>query len=321
MHSASPNQYVVVDDSTGDDESDGEDEEVARPLPTKAAARIGGGRAPLRGKQDDSDEENPEVEELQLKVEELEARINEILTANPLSNSSMQTDPALSGGFGGGGNGAGGSAEEVREARLESRKLQFKEDHSHVLGIGILDSGGWAGAVPNDMYVTVEITAPIAEGGVVKDTASTTLPGILHHEASSLQWRSLVALQNARSDDMLKVSLRAGLRGSEMASTSIPVVNFLISDESIDSDLLEGARGTADTSTITKMQIRLDVKDEYYNFRQEAAPDLMFSGPKAARAKHCPTGISLSELGGSDGVATAAATGSAAPPPACARGR
>lgn len=52
-------RYVVVDDSTGDDESDDEEEEVGRPLPTKAAARIGGGRAPLRGRQDDSDQENP----------------------------------------------------------------------------------------------------------------------------------------------------------------------------------------------------------------------------------------------------------------------
>lgn len=254
-------RYVVVDDSTGDDESDDEEEEVGRPLPTKAAARIGGGRAPLRGRQDDSDQENPEVEELQAKVKELEAKIDEILTANPLSNSSMQTDPALSGGFGGGGG--GGSAEEVRQAQLESRMLQFKEDHNHVLGVGILDSFGWAGAVPNDMYATVEIMAPVADGGVVKDTASTVRPGILQPEASSLQYRQLVKMNNARTVDVVKVTLRAGLRGEEMASTTIPVVNFLSSQDSMDSDLLDGARGTADTSIVTKLDVRLDVKDAY----------------------------------------------------------
>ena len=120
------------------------------------------------------------------------------------------------------------------------------------------------------MYVTVEVTAPLSEGGVVKDTAASVHPGI-QGDPSSLQWMSLVALHNARSDDIVKISLRAGLRGEEMASTSIPVTNFLTSQESVDSDLLEGARGTADTAIVTKIDLRLEVKDEYFNWRQEAS--------------------------------------------------
>jgi hypothetical protein len=42
-------------------------------------------------------------DEMQAKIAELEAKIEEILTALPLSNSSTQTEPSFGGGGGGGG--------------------------------------------------------------------------------------------------------------------------------------------------------------------------------------------------------------------------
>jgi hypothetical protein len=111
-----------------------------------------------------------------------------------------------------------------------------------VLGIGILDSFGWAGAIPNDMYVTIEVVEDVASGGKVKDSAATIMPGISTEHDSALRWRQTIALHNARSTDIVKISLRAGLQGNVMASAVLPVVNFLSSEDSEDGDLLEGVR-------------------------------------------------------------------------------
>jgi len=219
-------------------------------------------RAGAAAKQSKQDEEDEEEMILRSKIKSLEDKIDDILTVLPQSHVETQTEPV--------------TQEELDAFDLGKEDLVDPLAERLRLGVGVVDSSGWAGAVPSDLYCQMEVMSPANEGSVCKDTGTTELPAGVDPSGNLVIWQQSIELLNARPTDMVVVTLCAGLRGTPMATAKVPAALFLESKENaVDIDI-EGIK-TAKARTVVRstIDIPLSATDGYFDFRQQAAPDLL----------------------------------------------